>query len=161
MKIETGTGVSGSCQCHSESLKVRVQRVNSEISGPHNRIRADPDKVEAICRMEAPRSVSDLRKFLGIVNQLGKFSPNIVELNHYNSCSAPSERGYGDQSKRQHSTKSRMNLSSLLFLVLYDPKVLIKVSPDASAFGLGCSTLTKIKTRLETGGICILINERN
>ena len=43
-------------------------------------IRADPDKFKAICKMEAPHSVSDLRRFLGMVNQLGKFSPRIADL---------------------------------------------------------------------------------
>ena len=43
-------------------------------------VKADPDKTQAITRMEAPRSVSDLRRFLGLVNQLGKFSPNIAEV---------------------------------------------------------------------------------
>ena len=45
-----------------------------------NGVKADPDKTKAITEMEAPRSVSDLRRFLGLVNQLGKFSPNIAEL---------------------------------------------------------------------------------
>ena len=38
-----------------------------------NGVKADPDKTKAITEMEAPRSVSDLRRFLGLVNQLGKF----------------------------------------------------------------------------------------
>ena len=43
-------------------------------------VKADPDKTDAICKMESPKSVSDLRQFLGMVNQMGKFSPNIAEL---------------------------------------------------------------------------------
>ena len=43
-------------------------------------VKADPDKTDAICKMETPKSVSDLRRFLGMVNQMGKFSPNIAEL---------------------------------------------------------------------------------
>ena len=48
-------------------------------------IRADPDKTGAICQMEAPHSVSDLRRFLGMVNQLGKFSPRIAKLSQLTS----------------------------------------------------------------------------
>ena len=44
-------------------------------------IRADPDKTAAIQRMETPKSITDLRRFMGMVNQLGKFSPNISDLN--------------------------------------------------------------------------------
>ena len=43
-------------------------------------VRADPEKTSAIRDMETPQSVSDLRRFLGMVNQLGKFSPQISEL---------------------------------------------------------------------------------
>lgn len=43
-------------------------------------VRADPEKTRAIREMERPHSVSDLRRFLGMVNQLGKFSPRISEL---------------------------------------------------------------------------------
>ena len=37
-------------------------------------VRADPEKTSAISDMETPQSVSDLMRFLGMVNQLGKFS---------------------------------------------------------------------------------------
>jgi len=40
-------------------------------------VRADPHKTEAISRMDPPKSISDLRRFLGMVNQLGKFSDQI------------------------------------------------------------------------------------
>ena len=43
-------------------------------------ITADPNKPAAIQQMETPKSVSELRRFLGMVNQLSKFSPNIAEL---------------------------------------------------------------------------------
>ena len=43
-------------------------------------IRADPEKTSAIRGMQVPKSVSDLRRFLGMINQLGKFSPLISEL---------------------------------------------------------------------------------
>ena len=39
-------------------------------------VRADPEKTEAISRMDTPTSTSELRRVLGMmVNQLGKFSP--------------------------------------------------------------------------------------
>ena len=45
-----------------------------------NRIRADPDKVSAIVEMKPPTNISDLRRFMGMINQLGKFSQNLEEL---------------------------------------------------------------------------------
>ena len=43
-------------------------------------IRPDPQKTAAIQEMETPRHITDLRQFMGMANQLGKFSPNLTEL---------------------------------------------------------------------------------
>ena len=43
-------------------------------------ITAHPNKTAATQQMETPKSVSELCRFLEMVNQLGKFSPNIAEL---------------------------------------------------------------------------------
>jgi hypothetical protein len=40
----------------------------------------EPDKVKAIVEMERPDNISGIRRFLGMVNQLNKFSPKITEL---------------------------------------------------------------------------------
>ena len=45
-----------------------------------NGISADPQKTAAITDMAAPTNISELRCFMGMVNQLGKFSPQIVSL---------------------------------------------------------------------------------
>ena len=43
-------------------------------------VRVAPNKVEAILEMEAPKNQSELRRFLGIVNQPSKFHLPIAEL---------------------------------------------------------------------------------
>ena len=43
-------------------------------------IHADPERTSAISNMEQPHSVMDLWRFMGLVNQLGKFSPRIAEI---------------------------------------------------------------------------------
>ena len=40
----------------------------------------DPQKTEAISKMTSPKSTTELRRFMGMVNQLGKFSPRIADL---------------------------------------------------------------------------------
>ena len=42
-------------------------------------IKSDPEKTESIQDMETPQNVSDVRRFLGMVNQLGKFVPHLAE----------------------------------------------------------------------------------
>ena len=43
-------------------------------------LNADPDKTAAVVKMEPLKSVSELRRFLGMANQLGKFSPSLADL---------------------------------------------------------------------------------
>ena len=43
-------------------------------------ISPDPQKTEAIRKMTSPKSTTELRQFMGMVNQLGKFSPWIADL---------------------------------------------------------------------------------
>lgn len=43
-------------------------------------IRVDPDKIQAIKDMNPPSNVSDVRRFLGMVNQLSKFSGGLALL---------------------------------------------------------------------------------
>ena len=40
----------------------------------------DPEKIAAIKDMPPPKNISDLRRFMGMVTQLGKFTPNLAEL---------------------------------------------------------------------------------
>ena len=39
-----------------------------------NGISADPEKVSALVQMKSPENISELRRFMGMANQLGKFS---------------------------------------------------------------------------------------
>ena len=45
----------------------------------HNGITPDPEKIQAICEMNELNSLSDIRRFLGMCNQLSKFSPELAE----------------------------------------------------------------------------------
>ena len=43
-------------------------------------IHADPSKVAAISKFPAPQNVTELQRFLGMVNQMGRFAPNLTSL---------------------------------------------------------------------------------
>ncbi len=45
-----------------------------------NGITADPQKKRAVVVMEKPQNHTELRRFMGMVNQLSKFTPNIAEF---------------------------------------------------------------------------------
>ena len=46
-------------------------------------IRADPDKTAAIQEMRPPTNVSELRRFMGMANQRGKFSQNLAQISRH------------------------------------------------------------------------------
>ena len=60
-----------------EFAKKKIQFLGHLIS--KDGIQADPSKVEAITQMEAPTKSSELRRFLGMVNQMGKYLPNLAQ----------------------------------------------------------------------------------
>ena len=43
-------------------------------------IEIDPKKTEAISNFPAPKGISELRRFLGMVNQVAKFLQNLAEI---------------------------------------------------------------------------------
>ena len=61
------------CSFGQESLKFLGHVIDKE------GIRPDPDKTAAIWDMPAPQNISDLRRFMGMVTQLGKFTHMIKQ----------------------------------------------------------------------------------
>ena len=45
----------------------------------HNGIKPDPEKIQEICKINEPKSLNDIRRFLGMCNQLNKLSPQLTE----------------------------------------------------------------------------------
>ena len=43
-------------------------------------ISQDPGKTTAIAKMSQPTTVTQLRRFLGMINQMSKFSPNLLQI---------------------------------------------------------------------------------
>ena len=46
----------------------------------HNSISPDPKKTTAILAMKLPTSITKLRRFIGMVNQMTKFSRNVAHI---------------------------------------------------------------------------------
>ena len=44
-------------------------------------LRPDPEKTDAIRNLPKPEKMNDLQQFMGFVNQLGKFIPNLASHN--------------------------------------------------------------------------------
>ena len=87
-----------------------------------NGIRPDPDKVKAIQEISPSRNISELRRFLGMINQQSKFSPCLAE-NMKPLRDLLSKKNHWSWSSIHQETFDSLkeSLSTDVTLGLYDP----------------------------------------
>ena len=101
-------------------------------------IRADPEKTAAIRHMKPPTTVPELRRFMGMVNQLDKFSPNLAQLTQPLRELLSKNRVWQWGSEQQKAFSFvKAEISKPTTLALYDPQSDLTISADVSSYGLG------------------------
>ena len=107
-------------------------------------IRADTDKTSAITEMKPPTNVSELRRFMGMVNQLGKFSPNLADLTQplRQLLSTKSIWLWGPAQDLTFAN-IKAELAKSTVLAPYNILAPTKVSAHASSYGLGAVMMQK------------------
>ena len=110
-------------------------------------ISSDPDKVSAVRQMRQPTNVSEVRRFLGMANQLSKFVPKLADLTKplRDLLSKQNHWAWGEPQQRSF-TQVQDALTKSPILASFDPNLETIVSADASSFRLGAVLLQKQKS---------------
>ncbi|CAM1296134.1 Uncharacterised protein r2_g539 [Pycnogonum litorale] len=105
-------------------------------------IRANPDAVQGIKDFVTPRNVKDVRSFLGMANQLGKFSSKLGQLSaplrellHKNTF------WFWDIAQEQAFSEIKTELQRSVELASYSPLRDTVIHTDASRSGIGAALL--------------------
>ena len=94
--------------------------------------------------MTSPSSVTELRRFMGMVNQMMKFSPNIAQISKPLRELLNTKNAWTWEAIHEDSfIKLKEEISSPRVLALYDPSARAKISADASTYGLVTVLLQK------------------
>ncbi|XP_058456818.1 uncharacterized protein K02A2.6-like [Malaya genurostris] len=107
------------------------------------------DKVDAIQRFRNPRNVKELRSFMGLVNYVGKFIPNLSTI------SSPLRNMLHKHTKFQWTSaemqsfekikRAMSNTQHLAYYSVHNPTTLVT---DASEHGLGAVLLQRVEGKL-------------
>lgn len=103
-----------------------------------NGVRPDPAKTEALALMPRCRNVADVRRFLGMANQLGQFTPNLTSISKpLRDLLKKDSEWCWNEAQQSAFDNIKAELSSSPTLALYNPNYPTRISADASSFGLG------------------------
>ena len=115
-----------------------------------NGVRADPQKVQAIIDLPQPQDVSKMRRVLGIVNQLGKFIPDLATVTDPLRALLKDKAAWlWGPAQDAAFSKLKTLLTSNKSLKLYDPSLCTKITADSLSYGLGA-----VLSQKSEGGTC-------
>ena len=103
-----------------------------------NGIRACPNKVKAVIDMMPPMNTSELKSFMGMVNFMSKYVPNLSTIMSPLSALLKKDNVWiWDTPQRRAFDNVKQAIASTGTLAFYDPTLPTAVSSGASSYGIG------------------------
>lgn len=101
-------------------------------------LHATDDKIKAIVNAPRPRTVAELRSFLGLLNYYGRFIPNLSSLIYpLNNLLRQKTTWRWTKACSDAFTAAKEQIVSSNVLTHYDTTLPVRLAADASAYGIG------------------------
>ena len=129
---KAGVTLNNKCEFSKQSMKFLGHIIDETGIYP------DPEKTEAVRNFPRPEKVKDLQRFMGLVNQMGKFIPDRASHNERLRQLLKKENvWHWGQAQEQSFQRIKEELAAPRSLAYYNPKRPTILSTDASNLGLG------------------------
>ena len=129
------------CSIRKSGLEFLGHWIDERGVSPH------ADKIEAIQKMQKPKDVPELRRFLGMVNFLGRYVQDLPKYTApLNELLRKENVWPWGQSQMKTFDDVKRIISTMPVLMFYDVDKYTVVCADASGFGLGAVLMQQDET---------------